>query len=508
VSRSLEDVSPQVVAAIIASTVAFISIISTVIVARWGFTTTMRAAKMAADEAHKDTERALTEQREQLDKTLTAQHIRTLNERFVTAATQLGGDKASAVRLAGVYAMASLADDWEENRQQCIDVLCAYMRLPYEPRPGDDASTADQAAWRRDQLVRHTVVRVITSHLRTVTESALVSWCGMNFDFTGVVFDGGDFSNAEFAGGRVSFVEAVFADDVVYFTGARFTGGRVSFDGARFAGGWANFQNCRFSSDSVGDAMSSKDIKHQNSPSVLERNYTAGEPPLGAVSFIGAQCISGGIDFGQAIFDSDTVDFRAARFDDFHVGFGDTVLNGGSISFEEAQFTGDALHFERAKLNTGNIDFSYTRFYGKDCIAYFSSTEFAGASVRFQDVKFAAPCFIDFTDTRFLRGVIDFSGSRFAGSKVSFRNAQFSGSSIIFANTEYYDGPGIFFHGAQLKAGSLDYARAKFFDGTMDFSNAYFGGCTLDFSEVEEWRQPPIFPDTDQVLQGLILPTE
>jgi hypothetical protein len=31
--------------------------------------------------------------------------------------------------LAGVYAMSRLADDWTDQRQQCVDVLCAYLRL-------------------------------------------------------------------------------------------------------------------------------------------------------------------------------------------------------------------------------------------------------------------------------------------------------------------------------------------------------------------------------------------
>ena len=25
--------------------------------------------------------------------------------------------------------MAGLADDWKENQQTCVDVLCAYLRL-------------------------------------------------------------------------------------------------------------------------------------------------------------------------------------------------------------------------------------------------------------------------------------------------------------------------------------------------------------------------------------------
>ena len=84
--------------------------------------------------------------------------------------------------------MAGLADDWEENRQTCIDVLCAYLRMPYEPEPGDEAPSAERIAFRGIREVRHTVIRVIAAHLRL---EAAVAWQGLNFDFTGVTFDGG-----------------------------------------------------------------------------------------------------------------------------------------------------------------------------------------------------------------------------------------------------------------------------------------------------------------------------
>ena len=60
---------------------------------------------------------------------------RVFNERFTATAAQLGHDQP-AVRLAGVHAMAGLADDWKQNRQTCVEVLCAYLRLPYDPDPG------------------------------------------------------------------------------------------------------------------------------------------------------------------------------------------------------------------------------------------------------------------------------------------------------------------------------------------------------------------------------------
>src|SRR5215813_5561090 len=167
--------SPAITSAIIAAGVSLLTLIGTLAAQYVGRRATSR-----------DTQRALEEQRKQLDRTLAEQRTRTLNERFATAAEQLGSDKP-AVRLAGVYAMAGLADDWQENRQTCIDVLCAYLRMPYDPEPGDDATAAERLAFRANREVRHTVLRVITAHLRA---RAPATWQGMNFDFTGVVFDG------------------------------------------------------------------------------------------------------------------------------------------------------------------------------------------------------------------------------------------------------------------------------------------------------------------------------
>ena len=153
---------------------------------------------------------------------------RVFNERFTTIAAQLG-DAQPAVRLAGVHAMAGLADDWKSNRQTCIDVLCAYLRLPYEPDPGEQALAPERLAFRASREVRHTVIRVISAHL---SGAATVSWQGLNFDFTGVVFDnGGDFSHAKFTGGTATF------------NGAEFTGGRVDFGLAEFTGGTVNFSD-------------------------------------------------------------------------------------------------------------------------------------------------------------------------------------------------------------------------------------------------------------------------
>jgi hypothetical protein len=61
--------------------------------------------------------------------------------------------------------MAGLADDWQDHRQMCVDVLCAYLRMPYEPGPGDDAPVEKRLVLQASREVRHTVIRVITAPL-------------------------------------------------------------------------------------------------------------------------------------------------------------------------------------------------------------------------------------------------------------------------------------------------------------------------------------------------------
>jgi hypothetical protein len=78
-----------------------------------------------------------------------------MNERFATAPDLLGSDKPPEVRLAGVYAMAGLADDWEANRQTCVDVLCAYLLTPYEPDPGQDAPEPKRLAFQANRGGSH-----------------------------------------------------------------------------------------------------------------------------------------------------------------------------------------------------------------------------------------------------------------------------------------------------------------------------------------------------------------
>jgi uncharacterized protein YjbI with pentapeptide repeats len=305
--------SPEV----IAGAVGIVTAAATVIVQIVGFRATKANTEQQIKATHKDTadtlgqqskhldktlaeqrgqlDRTLQAQSEQLDKTLAEQRTRTLNERFATAADQLGSDKP-AVRLAGVYAMAGLADDWTKNRQTCVDVLCAYLRMPYEPDPGQDAPVPQRLAFQAIREVRHTVIRIITAHLKKDKDDP-TSWQSLDFDFTGVVFDGGDFSGAQFSGGRVDFTDAQFSGGDIDFTEAQFSGSKVDFTDAQFSGGMVYFTGAQFSDGTV-------------------RFYGTNFSPGAKVVFYGAQ-------FSR----DEAVDFRLAHF------------SGGKVDFTDATWS-------------------------------------------------------------------------------------------------------------------------------------------------------------------------
>ena len=224
-----------------------------------------------------------------------------LAERYTAAAEQLGHGKA-AVRLAGVYALARLADDWEEQRQVCIDVLCAYLRIPYQPDPAAPGHTVGE------QEVRQTIVSVIRSHLQE--PDAATAWCPHDFNFTGAVFDGGNFAGSHFRG-ATSFFGATFGSGTLSFRGATF-GGTLSFHGATFSGARIDFERATFN---------------------------------GTVDFGDATFSGGAIRFGRTAFSGGTVDFSSATFRGGTVDFERATVTGGTVAFDDSTFSGTVFEW-------------------------------------------------------------------------------------------------------------------------------------------------------------------
>jgi uncharacterized protein YjbI with pentapeptide repeats len=353
---------PLVVAAWIAAGASALTLIGTLAAQYFGRRATSQDTERAFEEQGKQLDRTLAEQREQLnrtlaeqreqlDRTLAEQRTRTLNERFATAAEQMGSDKPAAVRLAGVYAMAGLADDWGDNRQTCVDVLCAYLRMPYEADPGDEASEPEWLAFRASREVRHTVIRVITAHLKV---GAAVPWQGLNFDFTGVVFDGGSFNRAKFSSGKVDFRLAEFSDGFVDFGGTEFSGAEVRFRGAKFSGK-VDFRLAEFSDGLVG---------------FDESTFSSGWVNFGGCRFPG-----GAVSFGCCQFSGGEVFFRGAEFSGGEVHFFQDQFSGTKISFSNAEFSGGRVIFAGSKFSGGEVSF--------DGGGVFGGAKFSGGTVDF-----------------------------------------------------------------------------------------------------------------------------
>lgn len=131
-------------------------------------------------------------------------------------------------------------------------------------------------------------------------DGAAVSWQGLDFDFTGAVFDGGNFTGAKFSGGTVRFDGAEFSVGQVDFNRAEFSGGRVSFLGAEFSGGRVNFYDAKFSGSRL-DWVNFYNAKFSG----------------GSVSFLGAE-FSGWVHFYLAKFSGGFVSFNSAKFSDGH----------------------------------------------------------------------------------------------------------------------------------------------------------------------------------------------
>lgn len=102
-------------------------------------------------------------------------------KRYQEAAAQLGHVRA-AVRLAGVYEMARLADDWPEQRQSCVDVLCAYLRMPWPEKETAVATDVPENFDPGEKQVRKTINTVIDQHLKSAHPQ---NWSKTRLDLSG-----------------------------------------------------------------------------------------------------------------------------------------------------------------------------------------------------------------------------------------------------------------------------------------------------------------------------------
>ncbi|RDI42928.1 pentapeptide repeat-containing protein [Nocardia mexicana] len=370
-------------------------------------------------------------------------------ELFGAAAKQLG-DPDVAVRIAGVYAMAGVADEFSARgrRQQCIDVLCGYLRLPYDPREGMNhlvsrkevrpVAGPERSATplehrggieverayqfrQNDSEVRRTIVAVIVSHLR---QSAEISWSTYNFNFDDAVLEDVDFRYAVFAGAHTHFRGAVFTGTrTANFEQVEFLGKHVTFHAATFADAalfrGAKFTGARAEASNLGRAGTSF------------ANVSFG----GRVSFEGAE------------FGGPRLRFDGATFSGEHTTFADARFHAETTTFDGATFDGARVRLDGAEFDCARLSFAGTRFYGARAsfdgarlgirarwrrtgteVVDFSGAEYHGA--------------VSFADAWFDGGRSDFSGGDFFG-EISFRRTKFAAQETRFDRPKAWVGVGV-----------------------------------------------------------------
>ncbi|MFX0576652.1 pentapeptide repeat-containing protein [Nocardia nepalensis] len=346
-------------------------------------------------------------------------------ELFGAAAKQLG-DVDAAVRIAGVYAMAGVADEFSapSRRQQCIDVLCGYLQLPYEAADGANhlvsrAESTEEAGAkvervyefrRNDREVRRAIVRVIAQHLR---RSAEISWSDCDFTFNNAVIEKPDFRYAVFRGQHTSFAGATFIGATT-FESAVFAGRHLTFRGATFRDGPALFDRVEFGPDRIDKrepafvvGTTFADITFEGPASFENAVFGGPRTDFSGTRFLGART-----SFQDAKFRAELTSFERAAFDGAHIAFDRTEFASTRVLFRGAQFYATLTAFDEARVGAPNrlrnrgtreTDFAQAEFHGG---IRFPRTVLGGRTV-------------DFTEGDFF-GDISFLGTRFAAQEIHF----------------------------------------------------------------------------------------
>lgn len=275
------------------------------------------------------------EHREQLrDITTFDLSERRVTDLYTKAVEQLGSDKAP-VRLGGLYALERLGNGNAGLRQTIVDVLCAYLRMPYIPPTGSrrgpvnieasHESDGDQRLRQEELQVRLTAQRILARHLKE-PDGNPIHWGPLNLDLReSVLVDlrlnscnvgRADFAHARFVGaahirdctfqGEVWVFECAFESlagltrnlylDRAIFTRTRFEGmldARYSnFRSVAYFGDveildLANFSNSIFTKSAEFDGVTIK-----TPPSEVEEMQRRTTWPRSAINFLDAKLVA------------------------------------------------------------------------------------------------------------------------------------------------------------------------------------------------------------------------
>ncbi|MFJ4243621.1 pentapeptide repeat-containing protein [Streptomyces iakyrus] len=379
---------------------------------------------------------------------------RRITDLYGKAVDQLGSDKA-AVRIGGIFALERLAQANPGHRQTIIDVICAYLRMPFNIPSELDLgsitaytiqSTTDQEGQQEIQ-VRLTAQDLLRRRLSKKSTNLDDHWRDLRIDLTGATlitfnltdceFREGVFSNAHFVG--TTRFNSSTSTGISTFRGARFSGfvdftsfdfaGQVRFDDSIYAKSCsfeeANFDQARFDKATFMDQAIFKRSNFHNR--AIFDDATFSEVIFTEADFIAdvqflRVTFSEDARFGQSRFRS-AATFTNCRFDK-DARFGGSRFEG-RVRLREVTFSGLASFGECIF-----IEGLYMRGTTFDDVAKFGNSKMmGGASLR--DVSFKKSA--SFTGTSSSRS-ITFYGVRFDGAvsfyKTEEQPIEFKNSSI------------------------------------------------------------------------------
>ena len=394
------------------------------------------------------TYRTFRQNQTEQDRTYALRQNEQVNELYTKAVEQLGHDEAP-VRLGALYSLVHLAQANPDQRQTVVDVLCAYLRMPYTP-PGASEPVPSKRDPAQELQVRLTAQRLLGDHLRrpegiSGTDAQRLPpspdetfWPGIHLDLTGaVLFQGLHLEYTSIT--HATFADAVFVDGA-WMDGATFMEDTV-FHGATFSYD-SNFNGVSFNSGAIFTAA-----RFRGDAWFRESTFT-GRTLFDQVTFEGdtsfrLATLAGCATFTGATFDGNA-SFREATFtgDAIWTGatFGRALFDeakfSSSVRFDEATFTGDAS-FRRVAFTAG-AEFS-SAFFGSiagfdevTCPrrAFFVGAEFAYIA-RFRNSIFGFAVFNDAT----------FAGGAYFGKTSFVKLGSFGGATFgrdaVFRDTTF-----------------------------------------------------------------------
>ena len=311
------------------------------------------------------------------------------DDKLVRAVQQLG-DPSPQVRIAGVYALADVADTYEgPYHQRVVDILCGYLRTDRLLKSADgdtryatnDDGTPDyDQPLSADGAVESTILSVLTSHLRASRSTTQGPWSDCNIDLHRTILtEEVDLSD--------TIINKITCKATIFKNQCTFSGAKLKQE--------ADFSDAVFHKFTWLDGVNFPDsTKFWGTSFEMTAVFDS--------STFGGEVVFGGCNFSKGAH------FSEVKF----------VRNCG---FEDTKFA-LSCHFERAIFIKG------ARFYGVkfEGFTYFDKVTFSN-NVNFGGVMFGGTCF--------------FNGATFRGtshiSSTSFcDNAIFDG--VTFEREAYF----------------------------------------------------------------------